>query len=159
MKTVFRNLLHFEGMLAVTAYAVTTLLLLVDVISREVWSHSIFGAQKIAVFSAIIAAALGLAIATGNNAHFRAGFADGLLPFRWADRLGDLVSAALFAGLAWYALQFVIESYRFNDKAEVLYFPLWPLQAVFPYAFASASFKHIVYLFDPELKKLAEPGD
>lgn len=152
MKRFLSALLRFEGMVAVAAYVVTCGLLLADVFSREIMSQSIWGAQKIAVFGAIVAGILGLTIAVGNNAHLRANFADQVLPFAWVDRVGDLVSCALFAALCWYAIGFVGESIEFKDKAEVINISLWPIQLVFPYAFATASLRHLIFFVNPGLK-------
>jgi TRAP-type C4-dicarboxylate transport system permease small subunit len=138
--------------IAVTAYAVTCALLLADVFAREYLSQAIWGAQKLAVFGAIVAGILGLSIAVGNNAHLRAGFADRLLPYPWVDRLGDLISALLFAGLCWYAIAFVGESIRFGDRAEVIHIPLWPIQLVFPFAFGSAALRHFLFFLNPAVK-------
>lgn len=141
MKCFLNTLRRIEGLIAVAAYAVTCGLLLADVFAREFLSQAIWGAQKMAVFGAIVAGILGLTIAVGNNAHLRANFADRILPFDWVDRIGNLVSAALFAGLCWYSVEFVGESLEFNDKAEVIGIPLWPIQLVFPYAFATAALR------------------
>ena len=105
-----------------------------------------------AVFGAIVAGILGLTIAVGNIAHLRANFADHLLPFKWVDRLGDLISAVLFTGLCWYAVEFVSESIQFKDKAEVINIPLWPVQLVFPYAFGTAALRHLIFFLMPGLR-------
>lgn len=42
-----------------------------------------------------------------------------------------------------------------GDKAPVLYFVLWPLQLVIPYAFATAGLKHLVFTLRPDLKPAA----
>lgn len=152
MKNFLNSLLRFEGMVAVTAYTVTCALLLADVFSREFLSQSIWGAQKIAVFGAIVAGILGLTIAVGNNAHLRANFADKVLPFDWVDRASDLVSAILFAALCWYAIKFVGASIEFKDKAEVIRIPLWPIQLVFPYAFGTAALRHLIFFLIPGTK-------
>ena len=111
-----------------------------------------------AVFGAIVAGILGLTIAASNNAHLRATFADGLLPFGWANRVGDLIGAIIFGGLAIFAVQFVMESYSFRDRAEVIDIPLWPIQLVFPYAFGSAALKHIIFFMSPDLKPAPAGG-
>ena len=152
MKTLLSTLLRFEGLVAVAAYAVTCGLLLADVFAREFMSQSIWGAQKMAVFGAIVAGILGLTIAVGKNAHLRANFADKVLPWKWVDRVGDLVSGLLFAGLCWYAIVFVGESMEFRDRAEVIGIPLWPIQLVFPYAFGTAAFRHLVFFLIPGTK-------
>lgn len=152
MKRFLATLLRIEGMVAVIAYTVTCGLLLADVFAREFLSQALWGAQKMAVFGAIIAGILGLTIAVGNNTHLRATFADGLLPFRWMDRVGDLISAGLFAALCWYSIIFVGESIEFNDKAAVINIPLWPIQMIFPYAFGTASFRHLIFFLLPGVK-------
>lgn len=152
MKRFLSTLIVAEGIAAVTAYAVTCGLLLADVFARELFSQALWGAQQMAVYSAIIAGLLGLTIAVGENAHLRATFADGLLPFAWTVRLGDLISATLFAGLCWYAIEFVNESYEFRDRAAVIDIPLWPFQLVFPYAFATSTLRHLTFFINPGLK-------
>lgn len=152
MRRFLSALLKLEGLVAVAAYTVTCGLLLADVFARELLSQAIWGAQKMAVFGAIVAGILGLTIAVGNNAHLRANFADRILPFKWVDRLGDLISAALFAGLCWYAVEFVSESIQFKDKAEVINIPLWPVQLVFPYAFGTAALRHLIFFLMPGLR-------
>ena len=152
MKRFLSELLKFEGLIAVAAYTVTCGLLLADVFARELLSQAVWGAQKMAVFGAIVAGILGLTIAVGNNAHLRANFADNILPFKWVDRIGDLISAVLFAGLCWYSFVFVSESIQFKDKAEVINIPLWPVQLVFPYAFGTAALRHLIFFLRPDLR-------
>ncbi len=155
MTRLLALLARVEGFVAVTAYAVTCGLLLADVFSREVYAQSIWGAQKFAVFGTIIAGILGMSIAVGNNAHLRATFADRVLPWPWIERLGDLISAAIFATLAWYAADFVAEAIKFSDRAEVVNIPLWYFEVVFPYAFGSAGLRHLVFALQPAAKPSA----
>ena len=152
MVKLLQKLLHVEGFVAVTAYAVTAALLLADVVGRELFNYPIWGAQKIAVFGSIFAGIFGLSIAVANNRHLRANVADRLLPFKWVDRFGDLVSALIFAMLGWYAVEFVNESITFRDRVEVLNIPLWPFQLVFPYAFLASALRHFVFFMQPECK-------
>lgn len=152
MQRFLSLLLRTEAAMAVTAYSVTVGLLVADVISREVFSQAIWGAQKLAVFGAIIAGILGLTIAVAENAHLQASFASKMLPFRWAGRLGDLVSACLFAIMGYYAMIFVGETIHFDDRAEVINIPLWWVQIVFPYSFFAAALRHLAFAFYPALK-------
>ena len=151
-----RNLLRLEAFVAVCAYVLTAGLLLSEVIARELFTESIWGSQKIAVFAAIIAGSLGLAIATSENAHLRPSFADGLLPYGWVDRLGDVLSALLFAGFGYFAIVFVQESIEYKDVAEVIRIPLWPIQIVLPYAFFSSALRHLIFAVEPDLKPEAD---
>lgn len=150
--SLIRILMKVEGYVAAAAYAVTTLLLLADVISREFLSQSLWGAQQIAVLGSILAGMVGLTLATGQSAHFRPEFADGILKFGAVDRVGDVISAIIFAVLAFFAVEFVLESRDFADRAPVVNLLLWPLQIVVPYAMASSALKHLVFALTPEAK-------
>ena len=156
MRRFLEILTRFESTVAVAAYTVTAGLLVADVISREVFSEAIWGAQKIAVFGAIIAGILGLTLAVAQNAHLRANFADGVLPFPWTARAGDLISAAIFLTMGGYAVYFVSESILFRDRAAVINWPLWPFQSVFAYAFFASALRHIAFAIDPTLKPQPE---
>lgn len=149
---ILKALLAVEGAVATLAYVVVAALLLGDVMAREFFGVSIWGAQKIAVFASIIAGMVGFAIADAQNAHMRPTFADGLLPFPWTNRLSDFVAAAIYVAFGWYACVFVSETYAFNEQAAVLYVPVWPVQLVLPYAFFSAALRHGIFFFKPELK-------
>lgn len=138
--------------MAVIAYAVTTSLLLADVIAREFFSQSLWGAQQTAVLCGILAAMVGLTLATGRGAHFRPEFADGILRFKMVDRLGDFISAALLFAFAYFAIEFVSESKSFNDRVPVINILLWPVQIIVPYALSSSAIKHLVFALKPEVK-------
>ena len=44
-----------------------------------------------------------------------------------------------------------------GDRAPVLYFFVWPLQLIIPYAFVSCGLKHLIFAIEPALK--AKPAD
>ncbi len=152
MRLYVQLLLWLESTVAVLAYLTTATLLLSQVLAREVFTTSIDFGPKVAVLAAIVAGSLGMVIATGENAHLRASFADGLLPYKWTPRVGDLVSAALHIFLGYYAVLFVLQSKEFGDLAALIRIPLWPIQMVFPYMFFSSAFKHLVFAWKPEWK-------
>lgn len=154
MRLYVQLLLWFESTVAVVAYLSTATLLFGQVVARELFTTSIHGGNKAAVLFAIVAGALGLVIATGENAHFRATFLDKVLPFKWVARLGDVLSAMIYIGLAWYAFHFALETREFGDRAEVIGWSLWPFQMVFPYMFLSSAFKHLIFAWQPEWKPL-----
>ncbi|WP_319824946.1 TRAP transporter small permease [Thalassovita sp.] len=152
MRLYVQLLLWLESAIAVVAYFTTAGLLLSVILSREVFTSSIDGAQKVAVLCAIIAGSLGMAIATGENAHLRPTFADKMLPGQLVDRLGDVLSAVIHICLGYFAVTFVTESKSFGDVAELIRVPLWPFQMVFPYMFFSSALKHLVFAWQPEWK-------
>lgn len=143
-----------EAIVATVAYAIVAGLLMVDVIGRELFRTSLLGTQQVAVYGAIIAGFLGLTLATSDNAHLRPGFMDFVFRRheRLAERAGDGLSALFFLGAAYVAWTFVEVSMEAQDRAPVLYFVIWPLQLVIPYAFISSGLKHLVFALRPELK-------
>jgi TRAP-type C4-dicarboxylate transport system permease small subunit len=155
MKSVLALILRAEAVVAATAYAVVAGLLLGEIIAREVFVTSIWGSQKMAVFAAIVAGFLGLSLATAANAHLRPQFADGWWPRAWRgaiERFGDLLSAVIFAGMGIVAALYISDTFVNGDRAAVLYWSLWPIQLVLPYAFFSSAFRHFAFAGWPDLK-------
>lgn len=152
MRLYVQLLLWLESTIAVIAYLTTAALLLAQIAARELLTTSIDGGTTVAVLSAIVAGSLGMVIATGENAHLRPTFADTVLPGKWAERMGDVISASLHLFLAYFAFQFVAQSREFNDLAALIRVPLWPIQLVFPYMFLSSAFKHLIFAWQPEWK-------
>lgn len=152
---VLRVLTLSESIAATVSYAIVAVLLMIDVIGRELFSTAFLGLQQLAVYGAIMAGFLGLTLATSDNAHLRPAFLDGLVSERLDPlirRLGDVVSAGFFFTGTYVCWSFVAYSMDSGDRAPVLYFLLWPLQLVIPYAFASAGLKHAIFAAEPGLK-------
>lgn len=144
-----------EGYVAMLAYAGLAALLIADVLMREVFSIPILGAQSLAVLAAIVAGFLGLSLATARGMHLRPALFDNLLPSRfdrYVERGSDLVAAVFYILIAVFALRFIGESRAAGDRAAVLYFPLWPIQLVMPYAFMSCAIRHAAYALNPGFK-------
>lgn len=154
MQRFLQTLRTLEAIAATAAYAGVAGLLIADVIGRELFARSIFGAQQLAVYGAILAGFLGLTLATSDNAHLRPGFMDFLARGheRTVARLGDAVSAVFFLGGAYIAWTFVAISWDAGDRAPVLYFVVWPLQLIIPYAMLSCALKHLIFALRPALK-------
>lgn len=144
----------FESIIATAAYAVVAILLMIDVVGRELFATSFLGMQQIAVYGAIIAGFLGLTLATSDNAHLRPEFMDFVAGQhdKAVQRFGDILSALFFFAACYVAFTFVLISMDAGDKAPVMYFLIWPLQLVLPYAFGSAGVKHLIYGLRPDLK-------
>lgn len=141
-----------ESIAAALAYTVVAALLIGDVIGREVFGNGIFGAQKMAVYAAVIAGFLGLALATAANTQLRPAFLDWIFRQPVVNRLGDLFACAFYLWIAWIAVQFIQQSYEFSDRAAVLYWLLWPIQVVIPYALFSTGLRHLIFGCWPTLK-------
>lgn len=154
-KSILSALQRIEENVAVLAYVVVAGLLIGDVLGREIFGASILGAQKLAIYAAIVAGFIGLSLATSAGAHLRPEILDRVVPPRYGhlvDRLGDGFAAAFFAVLGVVAVWFVIQSAEYGDKAAIFYFPLWPIQLVMPYAFFSCAYRHFAFALHPELK-------
>lgn len=155
MRTVLDALETLEGYAAMAAYTLVAALLIGDVLARELIGAPIMGSLSIAVLGAIVAGFLGLSLATAADAHLRPTVADNLVPAgleRLVERGSDLLAALFYLGIAIFAVRFVMESHAAGDRAAVLYFPLWPIQIVMPYAFLSCAVRHAAYAVDPGLR-------
>jgi TRAP-type C4-dicarboxylate transport system permease small subunit len=154
VRWIFDKLFVLEAAAATIAYAVVGGLLLLDIIGREFFGTGIYGAQKYAVYAAILAAFLGLAMATAKGQHLRAEAMDAMVPQRWsqvADRFGYFLSFVLFAGLVWVSFQFMLDTRQLGMRAAVIGLPLWLLQIVLPYAFGSSALRNLAYAIYPTL--------
>ena len=58
--------------------------------------------------------------------------------------------------MGYYAVMLVMQSYEYKEKAAVLYWQLWPIQIVIPYAFFSSALRHAAFAVWPALKPAAE---
>ena len=151
-KGVLRFVDLAESIAATLAYLVVAGLLIGDVLGRELLGAGIFGAQKMAVYAAVVAGFLGLALATSANTQLRPAFLDHLLRGPVVDRVGDAFACLFYLFLAVVALQFIQQSMEFEDRAAVLYWLLWPIQIVIPYALASTALRHGIFAGWPMLK-------
>ena len=149
---ILRLLTSVESVAAAIAYIVVAALLIGDVVGREILGKGIFGASKMAVFAAIISGFIGLALATAANTHLRPAFLDHVFRGTAVVRIGDGFSCAFFCFLGILGIMFVMQSFEYKEKAAVLYWQLWPIQLVIPYAFFSTAIRHAIFAAWPELK-------
>lgn len=100
MRALLTGIRTTEAIVATAAYAAVAILLMTDVIGREIFGAAILGLQQIAVYGAIVAGFLGLTLATSDNAHLRPEFLDFVTaPLDGAARrLGDALSGLFFFG-------------------------------------------------------------
>ncbi len=154
---LLKGLRLIEASVAAAAYAAVAGLLIADVVGRELFETAILGAQQLAVYGAILAGFAGFTLATSDGAHLRPEFLD--FVFRrfdeFASRFGNGLSATFFFAAGYVAWTFVEISMDAGDKAPVLYFVVWPLQLIIPYAFLSSGLKHLVFVARPDLQPRA----
>lgn len=149
----FLNVLNaVESMAAAIAYTIVATLLISDVLGRELFGKGFFGAQKMAVYAAVVAGFLGLALATAANTQLRPAFLDWVIRYPVVDRIGDLFAFCFYLWISVIAVQFIQQSFEYSDRAAVLYWLLWPIQMVIPYALFSTGIRHLLFGLWPELK-------
>lgn len=144
-----------EAAICVLAFTGTALALMADVLAREFFGNGIFGAQRFAVWANAIAGLLGFALVTAERGHLRPQFADALLPKSLEphiERIGEVVSAVICLGLAWYATVFVLSSARLGERGMAIPILVWPIQIVLIWMFASSALRHIAYATWPALR-------
>ena len=160
-----RSLLAFlsaaERWAAVAAFAIMTLALLADVISRRLFQTGLIGAVEIAVFGIIALAMFGIGVATDHGAHLRATAFDVLVPKplrAGVDRFASLITGVFFLVLTGFAVWIVAESFTLGDRTPILRAPVWALQLILLLAFASNAARFLVYFADPSLKPVERVG-
>lgn len=154
-RTVLRALFLFMGAVATVFYAVLAILLLADVLGREVFDQGIFGAQRVAVYCTIVAGNFGLALAAAAGAHIRPRMADGWVPAAWSgwyDRLADVITGTVFVVVAFYATRLVEESFDFETVSPVIDWQIWPVQAMIPLGYLLAAVHYFIFAAYPALR-------
>jgi TRAP-type C4-dicarboxylate transport system permease small subunit len=150
-----QRLQGIEKAIAVASIAGAALALVADLVGREIMGQGLFGAQRAAVHLTFVAGMLGFVLAVGTGSHLRVKATDFLVPDRWnpvMDRAASLLSAVLLLVLAWHASRFVLQTAGVNERSPTLHIPIWPIQAVMVWAFASAAFRYLAYAIQPALR-------
>ncbi len=148
-----------ERMIATIFMGAMTLLVIFDVFSREILNQGIPWAQKSAVYLMIWGGFLGAVMISEKAGHLRPEVADALWGKKqWLFIKVQNIITILFCLFFLYAsYMYVSESIKFGDKSVVLKVPIWTLQLIIPYTFASMAVRNIYFLFNPakqlEIKK------
>lgn len=141
-----------EKKMAALSMGLMTVLVIFDVLSREIFNKGIPWAQKSAVYLMIWGGFIGAILVAEKAAHLRPEVADkiwgekGKLTFVRVQNFVMLIFCAIFL---FYSYKYVAESFSFGDKSVVLQVPLWVLQLVIPYTFLSMSLRNIFFIFNP----------
>jgi TRAP-type C4-dicarboxylate transport system permease small subunit len=152
---------------AVVAYATVALVLVLDVLGRELMfplmqalgipfgGGGVFGASKIAVYALIVAtyAGIGVAVATASHIVPRAGYF--VVPRAWdpaMDRCADAVTAVLMLLAAFAGCLLVHGTWEMGLRAPILAWPVWAVQLVMPLGFMSAALRYAGFARWPDLR-------
>jgi TRAP-type C4-dicarboxylate transport system permease small subunit len=158
---------QLECWVAVAAFAFIAVILLLDVLGREIvgplirllgfpaTATGIFASQKLSIFALVIGSFAGIGIATATASHLvpRVGF--GWVPAKWDpwfNRLADVLTGTFLVAVAWYAWVFVSSSMATDLRAPVLDWPVWPIQLAIPIGFLSAAGRYFMYAGWPSIR-------
>ncbi len=157
-----------ECLLAVAAFGLIAVLLILDVAGRELLgpiyrmldikgTTGVYGAQKLSVYSLVLASFCGIGIATATGSHLlpRVGF--GWVPASWGpsvDRLADLITGLFMLGVAYYGYVFISSTMAAGLRAQAFNLPVWPFQLAIPLGFLSAAVRYFLYAAWPALRPL-----
>lgn len=143
-----------ERAIAFTAFSVMLVVLLADVIGRELFSEGVFGSVRVAVYALILCAMSGFGIATATGGHLRPKFMDGVLRGHLqvlGSRLGQVLSAAILLYLSYAAWQMVAFTRMIEERDLVLDILVWPVQMVLPLGFVLSALRHLCFATFPAL--------
>ena len=155
---------RIEKLLAVIAFTLIVVLILGDVLGREVigpvsnalgleiGSAGVYAAQKKALYLLVIGAFLGIGVSVASAGQIVPTLAFGWVPARWEamiDRLSYLCSALILAFVVYYAVQFTLVSKDIGILVAGLKWPAWQIQAVIPLGFASAGLRYLIFAIWP----------
>jgi len=155
-----------ECWIAVAAFGFIAVILLLDVLGRELLgpivrlfglkaATGIFTAQKLSVFALVIGSFAGIGIATATNSHLVPRVAFAWVPEHWGpalDRLADLITCVFLCGVAYFGFKYVASSYATDLRAPVLDWRVWRIQVVIPLGFLSAAGRYFLYAVWPDLR-------
>jgi TRAP-type C4-dicarboxylate transport system permease small subunit len=166
-KAVAERWHQIECWIAVAAFAFIAVILLLDVLGRELLGPAIrllgfpatatgiFASQKLSIFALVIGSFAGIGIATATASHLvpRVGF--GWVPARWDpwfNRVADALTGAFLVGVAYYGWVFVESSMATDLRAPVLDWSVWPIQLAIPLGFLSAAGRYFMYAAWPSIR-------
>lgn len=148
-------LTRLECVIAAIGLTSVALILLADVLGRQFLGHGIYWGPRLASYLTTVTGMLGFSIVVASGDHLRPELVDGIFPKTWdstMNRVADLLSAALCAFIAFHAAWFVYTTYEIGTRAIALNIPVWPIQTIVPYVFASASLRYLAYACIPEIR-------
>lgn len=160
---------RIECWTAVTAFGLITLLLIVDVVLRELvgpllrvlhiydGAIGILFAQRLSIYALIVGSFAGIGIATATGSHLVPRVGYGFVPTSWGpymDRIADLVTGLVLVVVAYYGWVFVQSSRETDLRAPVLDWSVWRIQLAIPLGFLSAAGRYFVFAAFPALKPI-----
>lgn len=118
-----------------------------QIFARNVFSSGFYWADEYLRLAVLWVALIGSIAAARDHRHLRIDLLSRLLPpkiTRWTDFIADLTTVIVCAVLAWYSLEFVLESLEYEDLAFSL-LPLWWFQSILPVGFLLISLRYAIW--------------
>ncbi|WP_442580100.1 TRAP transporter small permease [Mesorhizobium sp. ASY16-5R] len=154
-----KQLTRIEQAIAVAGLLLTAAALLVDIFAREVLHSSLFGSLRVAVYATAFAALFGFCVCVASNSHIRVTIFDGFTPASWRPaiyRLADVISFAICSVFAWFAANYVWQTYLVSETDVSLNVVIWPFQLVLIWMFLSAAVRYGLFAACPALRPQEE---
>lgn len=120
-----------------------------QIVSRNVFNSGFIWADEFLRLTVLWIALLGSIAASRDHRHLRIDVLSRFLSphiLRWTNFLVDLFTAAVCAVLAYYSLQFVIETREYEDLAFGTQ-PLWWFQSILPLGFGLMTWRYVLWAF------------
>lgn len=155
VSTFLKALNRLECVVAAIGLLLVAAVLLADVIGREIVGSGIYWGPRLASYCTTVAGMLGFSIVVSAGGHLRPKFVDGVFPEQWSetvDRIADLIAAGLCLFMFWHSALFVLSTAQMGTRAIALNIPVWFVQFVIPYVFASAALRYLAYTVFPPLR-------
>lgn len=153
VRRLWRVVDKIERAVIVVVMVAMALILIGEVVMREIIGAGVLGGPQVATFLMIWAAYFGFNYATSEGAHMRPRFADGWFPARWTPstiRIGNIVSCLVLCLMGLASIRFVQDSFEFGETAIGLGWATWPVQLVLPLTFFLGALRHLTYAAFPE---------
>ena len=155
-----------ECVIAVSAFGLIALLLVLDVAGRELLgpiykaldikrASGVYGAQKASVYALVLASFCGIGIASATGSHLLPRLGFGWVPASWGptvDRLADVLTGLFMLAVAWYGWVFVQSTMQTGLRAQAFNVPVWPFQLAIPLGFLSAGLRYFLFAAWPALR-------
>lgn len=118
-----------------------------QIFARNVFSGGFIWADEYLRLAVLWVAFIGSVAAARDHRHLRIDLLSRLLPpslTRWTDFIADLATVVVCMILAWFSLEFVRESFEYEDQA-FGQLPLWWFQSILPVGFLLIGFRYAVW--------------
>ena len=144
-----------ESVFAAIGLILVAATLLADVAGRELFGSGIYWAPRTASYATTLAGMVAFSVVVSSGGHLRPRLLDGIFPDHWdlgINRIADIISAAICAFFAWHGALFVHSTFVIGTRAIALEIPVWYIQLVLPYVFASAALRYATYAVYPDIR-------